>query len=104
MTPLDRVRGIVAGFPESYEQETWGRATFRVAKKMFAVAADDRVACKADPEERPALVTRPWFFEPPYVAHAGWIGIRFADVDDWDEVAELLETSYRMTAPKRLLK
>ena len=102
--PLDRVRAVVERFPEAYEEETWGHPTFRVNLKIFAIAGDDSLSCKADPDERPALATRPWFFEPAYVARHGWIGIRFADVDDWDEVAELLETAYRMTAPKRLLR
>lgn len=101
---LDRVRAIVGGFAEAYEEETWGHPTFRVNKKMFAAGGDETMSCKADPDERPALTTRPWFFEPPYVARHGWVGIRFEAVDDWDEVAELLETAYRMTAPKRLLK
>jgi len=42
------------------------------------------------------------FFVPPYVGHHGWIGV-WLDVEiDWDEVADLIEESYRMTAPKRL--
>jgi len=101
---IDRVRAIVNRFPEAYEEETWGIPTFRVNKKMFATGGIETLSCKADPDERPALATRPWFFEPPYVARHGWIGIRLDTVDDWDEVAELLETAYRMTVPKRLLK
>ena len=42
------------------------------------------------------------FAVPPYVGHRGWIAI-FLDGDvDWDELADLVEESYRMTAPKRL--
>lgn len=102
--PLDRVRAFALVHPAAYEEETWGHPTFRVNKKMFATASDDSMSCKADSDERPALTTRPWFFEPPYVARHGWIGIDFAKVDDWDEIDELLETAYRMTAPKRLLR
>ncbi|TDC02767.1 MmcQ/YjbR family DNA-binding protein, partial [Actinomadura bangladeshensis] len=33
----------------------------------------------------------------------GWVGARL-DVDhDWDEMAELIEDSYRLIAPKRLV-
>ena len=43
------------------------------------------------------------FFVPPYQGPFGWIGVRL-DVDvDWDEVTELVEESYRMLAPKKLL-
>ena len=43
------------------------------------------------------------FFVPPYVGSKGWIG---ADLDvgqDWDELADLIDESYRMTAPKKLV-
>jgi hypothetical protein len=42
------------------------------------------------------------FFVPPYVGPKGWIGIELEGGPDWDEVADLIEESYRMTAPKRL--
>jgi hypothetical protein len=42
------------------------------------------------------------FFVPPYVGPRGWVGLRL-DVDlDWDEVAVVVEESWRLTAPKRL--
>ena len=44
------------------------------------------------------------FFVPPYVGHRGWLGVRL-DVDvDWDEVAGIVEDSYRQVAPKTLVK
>jgi len=42
------------------------------------------------------------FFVPPYVGHHGWIGVRLDVELDWDEIADLVADSYRMTAPKRL--
>ena len=43
------------------------------------------------------------FFVPPYVGPRGWVGLRL-DVDlDWDEVAVVVEESWRLTAPKRLI-
>jgi hypothetical protein len=32
-----------------------------------------------------------------------WIGVDLDAASDWDEVAELLDASFRMTAPKRLI-
>ena len=44
------------------------------------------------------------FFVPPYVGPRGWVGLRL-DVDlDWDEVADVAEQSWRLTAPKRLVR
>ena len=42
------------------------------------------------------------FFVPPYVGCHGWVGLWLDVAIDWDEVADLVEESYRMTAPKRL--
>jgi predicted DNA-binding protein (MmcQ/YjbR family) len=42
------------------------------------------------------------FFVPHFVGHIGWVGMWLDGKVDWDEVARLVERSYRMTAPKRL--
>ncbi len=40
---------------------------------------------------------------PPTSGTAGWVGV-WLDVElDWDEVEGLVDESYRMTAPKRLV-
>lgn len=43
-------------------------------------------------------------FSPPYWGPSGWLGI---DIDspstDWTEIAELIDTSFRMVALKRQL-
>ena len=43
------------------------------------------------------------FYVPPYVGPRGWVGVRL-DVHpiDWEELAEVVQESYRLTAPKRL--
>ena len=43
------------------------------------------------------------FFVPPYVGHNGWIGVRLEPAVDWDELADLINDAYRMTAPKKLV-
>lgn len=106
---LDRLRTICLDFPEAIEVEAWGRPTFRVGKKMFAVAGAsmDRphsIVFKPDPEERRALIEDPRFFVPPYFGAAGWLAVDFdSPQTDWVELAELIETSYRQVALKRLV-
>jgi predicted DNA-binding protein (MmcQ/YjbR family) len=106
--PIDRLRAICLALPEAEERETWGQATFRVRDKIFAMAGDGggrwAVSCKARPGLQGALVgTAPdRFFVPPYVGPKGWVGIYLGDETDWDELADLVEESYRMTAPKRV--
>ncbi len=109
---LERLRAICLALPEATEKEAWGQATFRVRNKMFGMYVDNlhhdgRAAlwCKAPMGVQEILVgaapTR--FFVPPYVGRNGWVGVRLTGDIDWDEIADLVADSYRMTAPKRLL-
>lgn len=60
--------------------------------------------CKAPRGDQQILVSAApeRFFVPSYVGHHGWIGVRLDVAVDWDEIADLVETSYRLTAPRRL--
>ena len=106
---LERLRALCLALPEATEKEAWGDPTFRVRDKIFAMpkVGDGRVSlwCKAPPDVQGMLVgsAPERFFVPPYVGHNGWTGVRLDGVVDWDEIADLVEESYRMTAPKRLL-
>jgi predicted DNA-binding protein (MmcQ/YjbR family) len=105
---LDRLRAICLAFPEAVETGGVGNPSFKVRDKIFAMRhqVDGRLSlwCKAQVGAQDVLVrSEPErFFVPPYVGHHGWVGT-WLDVDvDWELVADLVETSYRMTAPKRL--
>jgi hypothetical protein len=43
------------------------------------------------------------YFVPPYVGTSGWFGIYLDRRPKWGEVADRLEGSYRLVAPRRLL-
>lgn len=103
-----KLRSICLAFPEATERETWAQPTFRIREKIFAMPRrnDGRpsVWCKARPGAQDVLVGADpvRFFVPPYVGHHGWIGVHLDDGVDWDEVADLIADSFRLTAPKRL--
>jgi hypothetical protein len=107
---LDDLRRVCLSFPETTEVEAWGRPTFRAGKKMFAVFTGSHedgfsVIFKPDSGERPALLADKRFSVPPYFGPSGWIALEFqAAPVDWEEVSELMETSYRQVALKRMLK
>lgn len=106
---LEQLRAVCLALPEAVEVEAWGRPTFRAGKKMFAVfsGTDDHpysVAFKPEPAERPALVGDARFYSPPYLGPHGWLALDFAAAPvEWDEVAELVECSYRQVALQRML-
>jgi predicted DNA-binding protein (MmcQ/YjbR family) len=63
-----------------------------------------RAICLAYPEaEEAGGVGNSSFFVPPYVGSKGWIGAYLDVEQDWDELAELIDESYRMTALKKLV-
>jgi hypothetical protein len=106
---IEELRRICLALPEVSEVEAWGDPTFRVRNKIFAThkIGDGRSSfwCKAPAGAQQILVSAApeRIFVPPYVGHRGWIGVRLDVGVDWAEVADLVESSYRLTAPRRLL-
>lgn len=106
---LAELRAVCLALPESVEVEAWGRPTFRAGKKMFAVFEGNdghpyAVTFKPEPQERPALLEDLRCYEPAYFGPGGWVALDLTAAPvDWDEVAELMETSYRQVALKRML-
>jgi predicted DNA-binding protein (MmcQ/YjbR family) len=112
--PAARFRAICFALPSTYEREAWGHPTFRVGLdptgpgKMIAGMhpEGETASVKADPDERPALLADPdRFFLPAYSGAKGWVGIYLdRKTTDWDDVEELVRTSYVLIAPKRIAK
>ena len=106
---LAELRELALGFPEAEEKESHGRPNF-FAGKVFAVysgieARPYGVIFKPDPDDRAALLEDDRFYVPPYYGPGGWLALDLeAAPVDWDEVAELLDASYRQIALKRQLK
>ncbi len=112
---LTRLRKLCLALPEAHEVEAWGEPTFRVRNKIFAMYAHagnhhgggrHAVWCKASPVNQRLMVEAApdRFFVPPYVGPSGWIGVWLDGKIDWKELADLLKDSYRMIAPKKLLR
>ena len=106
---LNDLRKVALGFPETTEVEAWGRPTFRAGKKIFAIFTglnEQRysVVFRPTASERPALVDDSRFYIPAYWGPSGWLALDFTAAKvDWQEVTELLESSYRQVALKRML-
>lgn len=113
---LAELRGLALGFPAAFEKISWGRPVF-CAPKMFAMyggnlkSAGEMVAyphsllVKVDDSDRRSLEQDDRFFFPAYMGPFGWMGLDLtAAAVDWDEVAELLDASFRLVASKKLIK
>lgn len=101
---LEQIRKIALALPEASEELTWDEVNFRVRGKIFAFPGNGgSVTVKADQEELPALLDDPRFVPAPYLARGGWVRLDLAGSPvDWEEVTELIQSSYRLIAPKRL--
>lgn len=109
--PTERdVRAMMLSLPEAEEVvvDRWGdQPTFRVRNKMFGMMGygAPTVCLKATRETQAALVGEaPEVFTPqPFFGRFGWIDVVLARVSA-EELAELVEDAWRLTAPKRLVK
>jgi predicted DNA-binding protein (MmcQ/YjbR family) len=104
---LDRIRVLALALPEATEELTWGtEVNFRVRNKIFCFPGDGgSIVVKADRDELPALLGDPRCRPAPYLARGGWIVMDLSTgTVDWDEVRELLHSSYCLIAPKTLAK
>jgi predicted DNA-binding protein (MmcQ/YjbR family) len=113
---LAELRAITLGYPEAFEKVSHGRPGFFVSK-MFAmyggsckasgemVTVPRCVMVKVDESERTALQQDERFFFPAYLGPSGWLGLDFSVAKvDWAEVRELVDASYRLVAPRKLIK
>ena len=109
---LDRIRAIIAAWPETAERLSHGMPTWWGGKKTFANWAahhhgDDRLALwiksDLDTQESLAEAQPEIFFVPPYVGPRGWLGVDVGAKVDWGVVEGLLEDGYRSVAPKRAI-
>ena len=112
---LAELRAIASAFPGAHEKVSHGRPAFFVTK-MFAmyggssketgdmVTVPHCVIVKVDDADSAALQRDERFFYPAYLGVAGWLGLDFTVAAvDWDEVCELVDASYRLVAPTRMI-
>lgn len=110
---LARVRELAGALPDTAEKISHGRPAF-FTKKIFAyyggslkvggewVEHPHSLVVLPDPGDRRALLEEDRAYVPAYLGPSGWIGVDIdGETTDWDEIAELLDASYRLTAPRR---
>lgn len=100
--------------PGAAEKVSHGRPVF-FTKKLFAcyggslklagewVQHGQSLLVLPDAEDREALLEDERIYVPAYWGPSGWIGIDLTADTDWTEVAELLDASFRRTAPRSLV-
>jgi predicted DNA-binding protein (MmcQ/YjbR family) len=110
MTPaaaLKKLRPLCMALPEAVETVTWDHPTWLAGKRAFVVLepykGEYAIAFKATVADQTALTMDPRFYVTPYAGKYGWTSLRLTERVDWQEVRALVESAYRLAAPKRLL-
>src|SRR5262245_7717938 len=106
----DRLLSIVNSLPGAYEDRPWGSVHCKVAGKIFVGwgrhdDGDMGLGFKTDKELQAMLVASdPRFKIAAYVGKHGWVDMRLGKKPNWAEVENFVVESYRMIAPKKLVK
>lgn len=111
---LERTGAIVAHLPDVERTNNPLGCYYLVRRKIFAQVTTvvdsmgqpmTAVALRPDPEEREALIAvgHPYLSRGPWDDRLGRIAVLIEASTDWDEIAELVTDSYRLTAPKKLV-
>jgi hypothetical protein len=117
-----RLRSICGALPEACEEPAWVGVRWRVRKKTFAhvlmidegwppayakAAGSDGPACVLTFRSLLPEVDEDAFRNPPFFKPVWWpdiAGVFLDERTDWGDVAKLIEGSYRILAPKKLVE
>jgi predicted DNA-binding protein (MmcQ/YjbR family) len=100
---VDAIRVYCLDFPEAKENLQWGdELCFKVGGKIFVMLGLDnpRLCFKCTPEAFAQLIEREDVRPAPYVGRYKWVMLDRLDAVGWDELQELIRTSYEMVAAK----
>ncbi|HKS81816.1 MAG TPA: MmcQ/YjbR family DNA-binding protein [Candidatus Acidoferrales bacterium] len=111
---MARITVIALALPSAARKIHGDHAAFLVRKKPFAYFLNNHhgdgiisIAGKVLPGDNSALAAAQpkRFYLPAYIGPRGWVALRLdRGKIDWEEVAELLRTSYLLLAPKTLAR
>lgn len=106
---LERLREICLSLPRTKETLTWGKPHFRVGEKIFCGCGDQKgeptIGLKLTTADSKRIMKAPGITKAAYSRpNDGWIAIQPNDFDDWDEINRMVLESYRLVAPKKILK
>jgi predicted DNA-binding protein (MmcQ/YjbR family) len=104
---VDAIREYCLDFPGAKENLQWGdELCFKVGGKIFVMLGLDnpRLCFKCTPEDFAQLIEREDVRTAPYVGRFKWVMLDRLDAVGWDELQELIRTSYEMVAAKAIGK
>ena len=111
---VDALRDHALTFPEAWEDFPWEHSVAKVGKKVFVFLpgpADPLesagISVKLPESGEAALLSQACAPTGYGLGRSGWVALELPDpvpAAEWEEIAELIETSYRLVAPKTLVR
>ena len=110
---LMRVTEVCMALPQATHESHGDHTDFRVRKKVFAYFLDSHhgdgivsvcVKSELGENEDRARSHPSKYYLPAYIGKQGWFGLYLnRGPVNWAEVRNIVESSYRLTAPKTLI-
>ncbi|HKJ17077.1 MAG TPA: MmcQ/YjbR family DNA-binding protein [Xanthomonadales bacterium] len=104
---LKELRKRIQRLPEVNEDTQFGRPVWKAGKKTFVGVFHRDGHLQLDfwvgIEQQVMMTMDPRFTVPKFTGHNGWINMDVEEFQDWNEIDDLIENSYRHFALKRML-
>ena len=111
---FEKLAGICLAFAGTARESMGSHTAFKVNKKVFVYYLNDHhgdgivsICCKVLPGDNERLIAASprKFYMPAYIGPRGWVALRLDRPSvDWNEVKELVRSSYQQIAPKKLVR
>lgn len=102
----DEARQVALSMPEAEEHDHWGKPSFRVRNKIFAVIQEDGVSLvvKCTRDDRAAYTTLDpdVYSVPTSFSNLNYMVVRM-DLIPWEELQGIIIQAWRCVSPKRLI-
>jgi hypothetical protein len=107
---IERVRKICLALPDTQEKVSHGEPTWFVKGRVFVMFSNNHhgdgnvaIVCNAPLGAQDSLTASEpkYFYRPPYVGGAGWIGIRVDKGLSWKVVASFIAEAHRVTSARK---
>lgn len=102
---LTKLREICLSLPKTSETTTFGHPTFQVGTKTFTVLETYKgtlsISVKVGKSMQPVFLEDNRFYRTPYVGQHGWVSLRANTKLDWNEIDQLVRSSYELVHNKK---
>jgi predicted DNA-binding protein (MmcQ/YjbR family) len=98
------LRDRALALPGAWEDSPWGDSVVKAGKKIFVFLGEEKITLKLV-EAHPAAMSIPGAAPTAYgLGKAGWVTLPREGAPPLDVLCDWLEESYRLVAPKKLIK